>query len=732
MAFQIKKFDSIIASMVNWLSSATNKITDFNVGSVARTMLEAVAIELEELYYQLLKAVEEAIEEAIYRTFNFPRNPSERATGNVTFYRQLGSDQPISVPQSTLVSTGSAPPIYFETQSAKVIPAVSGRATDGSTIKLIDTTRNFVDDGINVGSKVVNITDEGETTVIGVTAITTTLNPYDTLNFGPLTNGASFSKSIPRVFYDDNGVVTDYTTEAEVVDSVYFPTDLVAGEDYLYLGFDKIETAIQFFKGAGIANDIISALSGQYWNGTEWAGLPYFYDGTRDTGTEKPFSISSGWITWSDPGNWVLSAYQTISKYWIRLYVSVSLTSGAQGDALILQGDGYKVMVMSLNVSVQAVQPGVSGNVSANSIISLRTAIPNISSITNIAAFSDGKEEETDLERKARFALYIQSLARATRGALEYAARTVEQIVAAKAIDDVRPTVLRRDFVSDDYDSLWTDITSAMRNPGDPAVKLFEDSEAENDALYIGAVELFDYINMHLVQPGVVPTPPAADHLVWEYYASDGTWKPLPDLVEASDYLQTSGTISFTIPSDWVALTMPPIGVTTYNYQRMWVRLRKKIGGVTYSTTPTGDWASLPPGFGYVFLYCHDGSGGLNESLQATVENAVEPYRGCGIVVEVKAPTRILPTLTAELLIAANYDANEIRDKVNQAIIDYLNAKVLGEDLYIAEIYQFIMDTYDKAILNTNLISPTQDIIVPSSGVIRPDPALITVTATTV
>ena len=729
MSFQIKKFDSIIASMINWLSSATDRITDFNVGSVARTLLESVAIELEELYYQLLKAVEEAIEEAIYRTFNFPRNPSERATGNVTFYRLTGSNQPILIPQSTIVSTDTTPPIYFETQSEQVIPAVSGRATDGSAIKLIDITKNFVTEGINVGSKVVNLTDEGETTLIGVTSITTTTNLNDTLNFGPLTNGASFSKAIPRVFYDDNGVVTDYTTEAEVVDSVYFPTGLVAGEDYIYLGFDKIETAVEFFKGAGVANDIISILSAEYWNGTNWAGLPYFYDGSREIGSEKPFSASNGWLSWTDPGNWVLSVYETVTKYWMRLSVSVSLTAGAQGDALILQGDVYEVMVMSLDVPVQAVQPGISGNVAANSINLLRSSIPNITNITNVAAFSDGKEEETDLGRKARFALYIQSLARATRGALEYAAKTVEQIIAAKAIDDVRPTVLKRDFVTDDYDSLWSDITSAMRNPGDPAIKLFEDAEALNDALYIGAVELFDYINIHLVQVGVIL---GANDLVWEYYASDGTWKPLPDLNDASNYLQNSGTISFTIPSDWVALILPPIGVTTYNYQRMWVRLRKSGGGVTYSTTPTGDWASLPPGFGYVYLYCHDGSGGLNESLKATVENAVEPYKGCGIVVEIKAPTRIIPTLTVELLIAANYDAAEIRDKVKQALIDYLNTKILGEDLYIAELYQFIMDTYDKAILNANLTSPTQDIIVPSSGVIRPDPTLITVTATTV
>jgi hypothetical protein len=100
--------------------------------------------------------------------------------------------------------------------------------------------------------------------------------------------------------------------------------------------------------------------------------------------------------------------------------------------------------------------------------------------------------------------------------------------------------------------------------------------------------------------------------------------------------------------------------------------------------------------------------------------------------VEVKEPTKIQPHITAALLVASNYDADDIAGKVKQALISYLNTKVLGEDLFIAELYQFIMDKYDKAIVNTKLILPTVDLIIPSSAVIRPDAATIIVTATTV
>jgi hypothetical protein len=112
-------------------------------------------------------------------------------------------------------------------------------------------------------------------------------------------------------------------------------------------------------------------------------------------------------------------------------------------------GDSYKVTIPWVEVPVQAMISGTIGNVAANSLIVLRSNVSNVLSVTNQSAFTDGLEEESDLSRKARFALYIQSLARATKGALEYAARTVEQVIAAKAVDDVRPDVLVLDTTSE-------------------------------------------------------------------------------------------------------------------------------------------------------------------------------------------------------------------------------------------------------------------------------------------
>ena len=72
MAFQIKSFVSITASMLNRMRLATQVVTDFTVGSGVRTALEAVAQEIEELYRQIAAAVAAAIPVAIYNGFSFP------------------------------------------------------------------------------------------------------------------------------------------------------------------------------------------------------------------------------------------------------------------------------------------------------------------------------------------------------------------------------------------------------------------------------------------------------------------------------------------------------------------------------------------------------------------------------------------------------------------------------------------------------------------------------------
>lgn len=101
MAFQIKDFASIVASMINWMSSTQDQITDFSVGSVTRTLVEAPATEIEELYQQMFNGLRDAIPTAVYTSFNFPSLPALPAGGliTVTITTQL---------TDTLISAGAS------------------------------------------------------------------------------------------------------------------------------------------------------------------------------------------------------------------------------------------------------------------------------------------------------------------------------------------------------------------------------------------------------------------------------------------------------------------------------------------------------------------------------------------------------------------------------------------------------------------------------------------------
>lgn len=81
MAFQIKDFVSVTASAINWMRTATQKVTDFNIGSVVRTMIEAVAAEIDELYQQMFIGLREAIPVSVYNTFDFTAIAAVPASG---------------------------------------------------------------------------------------------------------------------------------------------------------------------------------------------------------------------------------------------------------------------------------------------------------------------------------------------------------------------------------------------------------------------------------------------------------------------------------------------------------------------------------------------------------------------------------------------------------------------------------------------------------------------------
>lgn len=109
--FQIKNFVSIAAAVINHMRGTQTKVTDFTVGSVARTLIEAPAIEMDELYQQLFNGLQEAIPVATFNSFNFARLDAQSA-GGVVLVTIVSSPTDTLIPANTVFSSPSASTTY--------------------------------------------------------------------------------------------------------------------------------------------------------------------------------------------------------------------------------------------------------------------------------------------------------------------------------------------------------------------------------------------------------------------------------------------------------------------------------------------------------------------------------------------------------------------------------------------------------------------------------------------
>ena len=102
MSFQIKDFASIVASQINHARATTDKLTDFQPGSVSRTIMEAPAVEIEELYLQMFLGLRDAIPVATFRSFGFEKLPAAHAVGHVSVSAEVPLVQDMAVPAGTV------------------------------------------------------------------------------------------------------------------------------------------------------------------------------------------------------------------------------------------------------------------------------------------------------------------------------------------------------------------------------------------------------------------------------------------------------------------------------------------------------------------------------------------------------------------------------------------------------------------------------------------------------
>lgn len=140
-----------------------------------------------------------------------------------------------------------------------------------------------------------------------------------------------------RVFFSDNGSLTDYSLAAQNSDTI--PFAITAAEDYLYVGqyypFNNL-----FFEIGTTVNAAASTASVEYWDGTTWRSAVDILDATK-SGTAS--LARNGVIQWSPNQDYqwavvqdtsdteapaALSALTIYDLYWCRLKWSGNTTAG--------------------------------------------------------------------------------------------------------------------------------------------------------------------------------------------------------------------------------------------------------------------------------------------------------------------------------------------------------------------------------------------------------------------
>ena len=184
MTFEKKGYRDVVDSMVSDISDKS-RLTDTNIGSVSRTLIETVGREISTLYNEMEVAynagfIDTASGNAldmVVSILGIQRKSAQFATGTVTFSRR-NAGQESSIPRGTRVSTRASDPknvkIYETTMGVTIPKGVNeteipikaltpGEAgmTDFETITALETPIIGVDSVIN--KKPTNIGTERET-----------------------------------------------------------------------------------------------------------------------------------------------------------------------------------------------------------------------------------------------------------------------------------------------------------------------------------------------------------------------------------------------------------------------------------------------------------------------------------------------------------------------------------------------------------------------------------------
>lgn len=224
MSFQLKDFNSIVLAEINHARAVTDRVNDFAPGSVVRTLMEAPAVEMEELYLQMFLGLRDAIPVSAFVSFGFDKTPAKRAFG----YVSVASQFPLE--RDEIIAFGTT----FETSDGKQYTADADVVwLAGQTLVQVPVRAALTGLAGNVPSGVINTCTQFPSVsgfVVSNAAITNGVDEEsDESREGRF---AEFIRSLSRgtvaacryaasqsVIKDETGVITEYVTRIGLLET---------------------------------------------------------------------------------------------------------------------------------------------------------------------------------------------------------------------------------------------------------------------------------------------------------------------------------------------------------------------------------------------------------------------------------------------------------------------------------------------------------------------------------
>lgn len=144
-------------------------------------------------------------------------------------------------------------------------------------------------------------------------------------------------------------------------------------------------------------------------------------------------SFSTGSVTYSRftptvsaliPIGSIVGSTDGSQQYTVTIDTTNTMYSADLGGYLIPAGTA------SATVPVVASTAGAAGNALIGTVTVIVGSISGIDTVTNLAVFAGGVDQEEDSPFRARFVLWVQSLSKGTKAAIEYALSSMQQGVS--------------------------------------------------------------------------------------------------------------------------------------------------------------------------------------------------------------------------------------------------------------------------------------------------------------